>query len=943
MNLDEIDKKCFILALFIRDDGQRFLLGSGAYEFKDSQLHFAANTMSNDVVEVQGNDGYLLAGQVRRPTTQVFDGYIGDASINKSDIEGYRRDFFAFFQKNHFYTVVYIFPDGTAIQRRRGFIVDAGEIRELYQMFPEYHIGFNFEDVNYYKYAEDEDGHEQYAKSIDINISKAVSGGLIWDEVSQTQAYNHGTDFSISGTIEDEPVDYIDLYGDTQQTTYSGKNLLKNLTVLNTSDNGVSNTLNSDGSVTCSGTVGSGWNGWNVSGYNENQLSSGTYTFSIDQTISYAINVSFRDAGNTTLATANIQAGSKSATVTVNGQIAKTSLWLTATTGSSVNFTIKPQLESGSTATSFEPYVGGTASPNPDYPQEVQTVTGRQVVTISDGGSESQEYEINLGKNLLPFTNQNFTKNNVTFSVTDGTLYLDGTSTGETGSADAIWKTNFSFTLPAGTYTFSLNTFTMASYIKKTSDNSNLAVVNGTTLKTATFTITEQTEVYLGFYMYNLSFSNLATTYQLEKGSTATTYAPYVTAFGKNLCNPAEVTDIFLYNLADKAAYLSGNTSVVIPVEQNNSYTVSTTETQSRYRVAVCDSIPVQGGGDVTCYSGSNIDNTSNSVTINSGTHKYLIVNATDLSKIQIEKGSTATTYEPNMSGQLELCKIGTYQDYIYSVNGEWYLHKEVGKEDMSALSGLSVISTGNFIASGFASTYGSVIGEMRSNIFTYSDTGWEKVGKFGIAASGNMWAMTGDSTITTANISTWLSNKNAVVYYALATPTDTQITDAALIAQLEALNSATTYAGVTWFKTESEYLPADTWAYVQIQAGGGVVWDNYGATWEEGGGGMIVNVNVDSIENVYPVWTVNGPTDTPILTNLTTGTSITYNGNITSSQTLVVDMLNQTALLNGTSVIGKLSGDWIELAPGMNRMSYTATNEQTAPKSTLEWQEIVG
>ena len=104
MNLDEIDKKCFILALFIRDDGQRFFFFFCAYEFKDSQLHFSANTMSNDVVEVQGNDGYLLAGQVRRPTTQVFDGYIGDASINKSDIEGYRRDFFAFFQKNHFYT-----------------------------------------------------------------------------------------------------------------------------------------------------------------------------------------------------------------------------------------------------------------------------------------------------------------------------------------------------------------------------------------------------------------------------------------------------------------------------------------------------------------------------------------------------------------------------------------------------------------------------------------------------------------------------------------------------------------------------------------------------------------------------------------------------------------------------------------------------------------------
>lgn len=182
MNLNDISTQCFILALFIRDDGERFLLGTGAYEFKESQLHFAANTMANDVVEVQGNDGYMLAGQVRRPNTQVFDGYIGDASITKAEVEGYRRQFFAFFQKNHFYTVVYIFPNGSAIQRRRGFIVDAGEVEELWQMFPEYHIGMNFEDVNYYKYSENSEGEETYGKSATIALSTDVIGGLVWDE-----------------------------------------------------------------------------------------------------------------------------------------------------------------------------------------------------------------------------------------------------------------------------------------------------------------------------------------------------------------------------------------------------------------------------------------------------------------------------------------------------------------------------------------------------------------------------------------------------------------------------------------------------------------------------------------------------------------------------------------------------------------------------------------
>lgn len=182
MNLDDITRKCYILALFIRDDGERFLLGDGAYDFKEDQLHFVGNIFNNDVVEVQGNDGLLLAGQVRRPSDQSFDGYIGDATVGKSDIESYRRDFFAFFRKNFYYTVVYIFQDGTAIQRKRGFITEAPEVKELFQYFPEYHISLNFEDTNYYDYQEDSDGQEIYSKTVNIYPASApVRGGLIWD------------------------------------------------------------------------------------------------------------------------------------------------------------------------------------------------------------------------------------------------------------------------------------------------------------------------------------------------------------------------------------------------------------------------------------------------------------------------------------------------------------------------------------------------------------------------------------------------------------------------------------------------------------------------------------------------------------------------------------------------------------------------------------------
>lgn len=182
MSVVGVTPKCFILALFKRDDGERFLLGDGAWQFADKQLHFAANTFENDVVAVQGNDGALLAGQVRRASTQSFDGYVGDASVGKTNVEALRTSFLTFFRKNHFYTVIYVMPDGTAIKRNRGYIVDAPEIKELFQIHPQYHIGMNFEDVNYYTYDEDSDGNEIFGQSATIAPAGSVKGGLIWDE-----------------------------------------------------------------------------------------------------------------------------------------------------------------------------------------------------------------------------------------------------------------------------------------------------------------------------------------------------------------------------------------------------------------------------------------------------------------------------------------------------------------------------------------------------------------------------------------------------------------------------------------------------------------------------------------------------------------------------------------------------------------------------------------
>lgn len=172
---------CYILALIKRDDGERLLLGSGFYQFNKEQKHFNPNVFANDIVELQGADGQLLAGQVRRSSAQSFDGYIGDGTTSKQTVEQKRREFFLFFRKQHHYTVVYIMPDGTAIKRDRGYIVDAPAVQELYQVQPKWHIALAFEDVNYYSYAEDAQGNEIYSFTQTLGLANITDGGLIWD------------------------------------------------------------------------------------------------------------------------------------------------------------------------------------------------------------------------------------------------------------------------------------------------------------------------------------------------------------------------------------------------------------------------------------------------------------------------------------------------------------------------------------------------------------------------------------------------------------------------------------------------------------------------------------------------------------------------------------------------------------------------------------------
>lgn len=81
------------------------------------------------------------------------------------------------------------------------------------------------------------------------------------------------------------------------------------------------------------------------------------------------------------------------------------------------------QIELGETATDYEPYVGGIASPNPFYPQEIHGVGESGVLPVKS-----------TGKNVLPLALSDGTNKGISYTVdkTNGIITLNGTATADT-------------------------------------------------------------------------------------------------------------------------------------------------------------------------------------------------------------------------------------------------------------------------------------------------------------------------------------------------------------------------------------------------------------------------------------------------------------------------------------------------------------------------------
>ena len=181
---------------------------------------------------------------------------------------------------------------------------------------------------------------------------------------------------------------------------------------------------------------------------------------------------------------------------------------------------------------------------------------------------------------------------------------------------------------------------------------------------------------------------------------------------------------------------------------------------------------------------------------------------------------SESQTYPINL-GTMELCKIEDYQDYIYKNDDKWYKQSEIGK---IVLNGSENWNRGSGATTRSVYTLDTFTDRLSSNNRDdfYSDNfsylGNTQGTDLGYAMSFNsnqysnyLYIQIPTDIVEPNNITAfkqWLSTHNTIVYYVLATPTNTEITDQTLIAQLDNFEKAISYNTQTNISQENNDLP---------------------------------------------------------------------------------------------------------------------------------------
>ena len=648
---------------------------------------------------------------------------------------------------------------------------------------------------------------------------------------------------TLDGTAETK-FKNIDLKGNTSQYTTTGKNLL-NATSSGSHQTGLYVTRNSDGSYTLNGT--------NTGSQTEYTrlcpnftLPAGTYTLSNgNSNVSNAGFIFYDDRDNF--------GRTENSTKTFSNSV-EIAPYIKVGAGVTVNNqTIYPMIESGSSKTDYEPYTGGKASPNPDYPQDIHVVSGDNSVVVR--GKNLWEDSKGYNLYLLSYNNGVYSA-----SDNDNRSSLQYKLQQYDSSGSVISGSGFSKTINAvGVYYFTLTRVANAKSFRISN--------NGQSTEFRLFyplpdfiKVGEKYTVAINIIDKTIGASKFKDVMLMQGEISDTTYVPFqgIATYPINL--PVEN----LLDLSVAPIYKDGaNSSFVEPkidISKTTSYanvfcvfSIGNANELNGKNIKLTGQCLASGTTKGNCALGYLDANGSNRVVVantgpigNSNVSINMTVDATTYPNKKValwlygdssQAGSAGDTityenimvstsnskgYTPYGTTPIELCKIGDYTDYFLhdKTLDKWYLHKEIGKVVLNGSEnwqlrntsekGTKTYSLGNVLndyllepsvtnPGGYALCDKFVVNRTVTGIGQmYSPSNLLDV--IGLDFYYNQSSPTARAiyTNTTENLPIYLSSNNATIYYQLATPTDTEITYQPLIEQLNAIEKAMSYNSQT-------------------------------------------------------------------------------------------------------------------------------------------------
>ena len=520
----------------------------------------------------------------------------------------------------------------------------------------------------------EQDKFRDYAKGLHDGYIDIINNGTdtLYDNMEKVTG--EGSNITLTG-VEEAPMQS-DINGDTYQFSTTGKNLLSfPYSATTKEENGIIWTVNDNGSITISGTA-TGISFFQLYDNKNQKLftdTTKTYTLQIGQknsniTLScfdYVNNVVSRMKTDETYA----YKYGIAFTPTNNGTGNLFRLAISNGTVITTPITIYPMIVEGdyqTTLLDYEPYTGGIASPNPDYSQPINVVSGRQEVSV-------------VGKNL-------FDKDNTIYAYINSNSYVVNDNSHTNALSDYILvDQNTNYVFSANTRMNGLNVAFFNSQKQFTSRKmGQLANYNSFDTESNSYI-----RVWCDFDASTEMTPSVIESkeVQLEKGSTASEYEAfkgqsYEINLGKNLFNfTTYTTDAGGLNSTISGTNWVCNgtatstskyiTDYIANTFQAGTYTFSITETLPKNLIlrffdannTTLSSNIITGG------------NKSITFTLTGNEKKYrLIFNPTTNAEydinvnLQLEAGSQATTYTPYKT-PIELCKIGDYKDRIYKLD----------------------------------------------------------------------------------------------------------------------------------------------------------------------------------------------------------------------------------------------------------------------------------